>query len=187
MYTMPSSMTGPPVKALVPPGKCQFTAEPIEVALIERTQVSPTAAVLRFGLPDPSKPLNLSTCACLLVTAEMNGEQITRPYTPISTNAEVGHFDLLVKHYGASAHGSKYMHEMVPGDKIAFKHIGPNVKTQAPFPYKKIGMLVGGTGVAPMFQALHAILGDTNDGPHVTMIYGSRKQEDILGKELVRL
>jgi cytochrome-b5 reductase len=186
-YTMPSSMNGPPVKSLVPPGLCQFTGENIEVALLERTQVSPTAAVLRFGLPDPSKPLNLSTCACILATAEMNGESITRPYTPISTNAEAGHFDLLVKHYGPTAHMSRFMHEMVPGDKIAFKHIGPNVKTQAPFPYKKIGMLVGGTGITPMTQALHAILGDTSDGPHVTMIYGSRKQEDILGKELVRL
>jgi cytochrome-b5 reductase len=129
----------------------------------------------------------LSTCACILATTEMDGEQITRPYTPISTNAEAGHFDLLVKHYGPTAHMSRFMHEMAPGDKIAFKHIAPNVKTQAPFPYKKIGMLVGGTGITPMTQALHAILGDTSDGPHVTMIYGSRMQEDILGKELVRL
>jgi cytochrome-b5 reductase len=175
------------VKALVPPGKCQFTDELIEVALIERTQVSPTSAVLRFGLPDPTKPLNLSTCACILATATMNGEQITRPYTPISTNAEAGHFDVLVKHYGPTAHMSKYMHEMKPGDKLAFKHIGPNVKLQAPFPFKKIGMLVGGTGMTPMTQALHAILGeDEADGPHVSMIYGSRNQEDILGKELLQ-
>jgi cytochrome-b5 reductase len=81
---------------------------------------------------------------------------------------------------------SKYMHEMAVGDTIAFKHIGPNVKTQAPFPYKKIGMLVGGTGVTPMTQALHAILGgESEGGPHVSMIYGSSKQEDILGKELL--
>jgi cytochrome-b5 reductase len=187
MYTMPSSMKGPPVKALVPPGKCQFTDQPVEVALLESTQVSPTSAVLRFGLPDPTKPLNLSTCACILATAEMSGgEQITCPYTPISTNALTGSFDLLVKHYGPTANMSKYMHEMKPGDKIAFKHIGPNVKMQAPFPYKKIGMLVGGTGVTPMTQALHAILGEAaSDGPHVSMIYGSRNQEDILGKELL--
>jgi cytochrome-b5 reductase len=185
VYTMPSSMKGPPVKALVPPGQCQFTDENQEVALIERTMVSPNAVVLRFGLPDPTKPLNLSTCACILATAEMDGESITRPYTPISTNALSGHFDLLVKHYGPTAHMSKYMHEMKIGDKIAFKHIGPNVKTQAPFPYKKIGMLVGGTGMTPMTQALHAVLGEEKDGPHVSMIYGSRKQEDILGKELM--
>jgi cytochrome-b5 reductase len=185
VYTMPSSMNGPPVKALVPPGQCQFTDENQEVALLERTMVSPNAVVLRFGLPDPTKPLNLSTCACILATAEMGGESITRPYTPISTNAMTGHFDLLVKHYGPTAHMSKYMHDMKIGDKIAFKHIGPNVKTQAPFPYKKIGMLVGGTGMTPMTQALHAVLGEQNAGPHVSMIYGSRKQEDILGKELL--
>lgn len=184
-YTMPPSMKGPPVKALVPPGKCQFTDENQEVALLERTMVSPNAVVLRFGLPDSNKPLNLSTCACILATAEMGGESITRPYTPISTNALSGSFDLLVKDYGPTAHMSRYMHEMKIGDKISFKHIGPNVKTQAPFPYKKIGMLVGGTGMTPMTQALHAILGEKEGGPHVSMIYGSRKQEDILGKELM--
>jgi NAD(P)H-flavin reductase len=59
-----------------------------------------------------------------------------------------------------------------------------NVKMQAPFPYNKIGMLVGGTGMSPMTQALHAILGDTTD-VQVSMIYGSRNQDDILGKEVL--
>jgi cytochrome-b5 reductase len=184
-YLMPSSMKGPPVQALVPPGMCQFGPEATEVALIERTQVSPTSAVLRFGLPDSSKPLNLSTCACLLAVAEMDGDVITRPYTPISTNHEIGHFDLIIKNYGLQANMSKYMHGMLPGDKIKFKHVEGNVKMQAPFPYKKIGMLVGGTGMSPMTQALHAILGDNTTGVEVTMIYGSRNQDDILGKELL--
>jgi cytochrome-b5 reductase len=183
-YLMPSSMKGPPVKALVAAGMCQFGDEPIEVALLERTQVSPTSAVLRFGLPDPSKPLNLATCACLLAVADMGGDTVTRPYTPISTNAGIGHFDLIIKNYGLQANMSKYMHSMLPGDKMAFKHVAGNVKMQAPFPYKKIGMLVGGTGMSPMTQALHAILGDTTD-VQVSMIYGSRNQDDILGKELL--
>jgi cytochrome-b5 reductase len=184
MSTLPASMQGPPVKSRVEPGKCQFGEDPIEVPLIERTHVSSTSAVLRFGLPDSTKPLNLSTCACILATAMIDGESITRPYTPISTNAEAGHFDMLIKNYGKDAHMSRHMHEIQPGDKIAFKHIKFNVKIQAPFPFRKIVMLVGGTGVTPMIQALHAILGDEN-GAEVAMLYGSRVQEDILGKELL--
>ena len=50
--------------------------------------------------------------------------------------------------------------------------------------YDEILMLVGGTGVTPMIQALHAILGsDAQDAPKVTMLYGSRVSSDILGKE----
>jgi len=185
--SLPSSLQGAPIKSLVPIGQCQFNDEPIQVPLIERTRVSPTSSVLRFGLPDGTKPLNLSTCACILATADIGGESVTRPYTPISTNVDVGYFDMLIKDYGEGAKMSRHMHEIAPGDKIAFKHIKFNVKMQAPFPYKKIAMLVGGTGITPFIQALHAMLGETDgSGPVVTVLYGSRVQEDILGDALLQ-
>jgi cytochrome-b5 reductase len=42
-------------------------------------------------------------------------------------------------------------------------------------------------GVTPMIQALHAILGSDqeNKRPKVTMLYGSRVSDDILGQELL--
>lgn len=181
-------MQGPPVKSLVPPGQCQFAEDAVAVPLLERTKVSPTSAVLRFGLPDTAKPLNLSTCACLLAVADIDGESVTRPYTPVSTNVNVGYFDLLVKNYGATAKMSRHMHEMAIGETVAFKHIIFNVKKQAPFPYKKIGMLVGGTGITPFIQALHAVLGETDGtaAPVISMIYGSQSSDDILGRELLQ-
>jgi cytochrome-b5 reductase len=185
MSSLPSSMTGPPISSLVKPGECQFGPEFTAVPLIERFPITKTSSVLRFATPDTSKPLQLSTCACILANAEIDGEDITRPYTPISTNADVGHFDLLIKSYGKDAHMSRHMHEIQPGDKINFKHIEFNVKIQAPFDeYKHIGMCVGGTGLTPMVQALHAILGQPN-APKVTMLYGSKTSDDILGKELL--
>ena len=52
--------------------------------------------------------------------------------------------------------------------------------------YDEILMLVGGTGVTPMIQALHAILGsDKSPKPKVTMLYGSRHSKDILGQEIL--
>ena len=52
--------------------------------------------------------------------------------------------------------------------------------------YDEILMLVGGTGVTPMIQALHAILGSNNSQkPVVTMLYGSRVSSDILGQEIL--
>lgn len=74
---------------------------------------------------------------------------------------------------------------MEVGDSIEFKHIEFNVKIQAPFSQKHIGMIVGGTGVAPMIQALHAILGDDSSDIKVTMLYGSRVSNDILGIEML--
>ena len=143
-------MTAPPTAALVPPGNCQFSDQFQAVKLLDRVQVSPTSSVLRFSLPDETKPLNLSTCACILAKAKTanDPEDVIRPYTPISTNKQIGSFDLLVKNYGEGAKMSKHLcQDMKVGDSIDFKHIEPNVKIQAPFPHKKMGMLVGGTGL----------------------------------------
>lgn len=153
--TLPSSMQGKPVAALVPPGQCQFNETLTAVPLLERFPVSETSCVVRFGLPDPNLPLNLSTCACILASAHTKGQDVTRPYTPISTNQNIGYFDLLVKNYGPEAHMSYHLcHDLQPGETVQFKHIPFNVKIQAPFDqYDHIAMIVGGTGT-PVFNNL---------------------------------
>lgn len=188
---LPASLASAPTLSLAPPGTCQFTTEFQTVQLLERHRVSETSAVLKFGLPDDSKPLNLSTCACILAKAELpkidgdGKEDVTRPYTPITTNNLVGSFDLLVKNYGAKGRMSRHLHEMPVGSDLSFKHIDSNVKIQAPFPQKRIGMIVGGTGITPMIQVLHAILGDEAGTTKVSMLYGSRVSTDILGMEML--
>jgi cytochrome-b5 reductase len=153
-FTLPSSLTGPPIAALVPPGQCQFGADWTAVPLLERIPLSASSSVLRFGLPNRQAPLQLSTCACLLANAQIDGEDVTRPYTPISTNADLGTFDLLVKHYGPTAKMSRWMHEIEPNStSIRFKHIDFNVKIQAPFDCEHIYMLVGGTGTLAVAMA----------------------------------
>lgn len=185
----PSSLSGPPVSALVPPGKCQFTPEFAAVRLLERTPVSATSTAFRFACPDTTQPLNLSTCACILAKAVVTREDgttedVVRPYTPFSTNVQVGSFDLLVKHYEGGLL-SGHLKKMEVGATLEFKHIPFNVKIQAPFKPKYIGMLVGGTGITPMIQALHAILGDSTSEAKVSMVYGSRVASDILGAEML--
>jgi len=199
-----SSLHGPPTLSLVPPGQCVLGDEFTSLKLLDRQEVSNTSSVLRFGLVDESQPLKLSTCACILAKADLvnNGvssgddttttEAVVRPYTPISTNALTGAFDLLVKNYGDQGRLSTHLCTMPVGDTIDFKHISFNVKIQAPFQHKRIGMIVGGTGITPMIQALHAVLGSTEQQQQqqqqqqrVSMLYGSRHSGDILGKELL--
>jgi len=186
------SLTGEPTKNLVPPGQCQLTTDFQSLKLLERADVSHTTSVVRFGLQDESKPLNLSTCACILAKADLpvegkegETEAVIRPYTPISTNALIGSFDLLIKNYGESGRMSTFLCAAPIGTMIDFKHIEFNVKLQAPFAQRKIGMIVGGTGITPMIQALHAILGDDENNTEVSMLYGSRDSSDILGKEML--
>lgn len=133
----------------------------------------------------------MSTCACILAKADLpdrkgKSEAVIRPYTPISTNKDVGYFDLLVKDYGEHGRMSTYLTEKLAiDDHVEFKHTDFNVKIQAPFSQSHVGMLVGGTGITPMIQALHAILGIENSQTKATMLYGSRVASDILGEELL--
>jgi cytochrome-b5 reductase len=200
-----SSLQGPPIARLVPPGHCQFTPEFQPVQLVARQAISSTSSILRFALPDSNQPLQLSTCACVLAGAMIDGIHVVRPYTPISTNALVGHVDFLIKSYDnfdQKGTMSRYLHQVDIGSTdISFRHIAPNVKIQAPFSQKHIIMLAGGTGIAPMLQALHAILGSktttaapssspliqrsTHHQPKVTLLYGSQNSQDILGESIL--
>lgn len=174
---------GPAVCATVPPGSCVFTEEWMPATLTGRESISHDTSVLTFGLPDADKPLGLSTCACLLARGGIDGEgqPVVRPYTPISTNALNGAFQLMVKEY-PEGKLSRELCQMPVGTSVDFKHIPFNVKLQYPFNKAKIGMLVGGTGISPMIQALHAVLGNPHDKTQVSILYGSRTSEDILGK-----
>lgn len=187
--TFPSTLTDPPVKSVVPPGQCQFGDEFVSVPLLAKFTVSPTSYVLRFGLPDQDKALGLSTCACILAGVKDGEEMVVRPYTPISTNAMIGSFDLLVKAYDGGKMSSKIT-ALTPSPEetsVSFKHISFNVKIQHPYDNPSfIGMIAGGTGITPMIQALHSILDDEeNTSTVASCLYGSRTSDDILGREML--
>ena len=217
---------GPPTASLVPPGECVFGEEWAPAPLLQREAISHDTILLTFGLADAAKPLGLSTCACLLVQG--GADAVVRPYTPVSTNAVVGRFDLMVKVYDDAQGGgalSRHLdalqvppHPKPPlrartevnawfarqiGDTVNVKHIPFNVKMQYPFGKKKLGMLVGGTGITPMLQvhrchqagrrpgpdaaccpqALHALLGTAGDDTEITLLDSNRQAKDILARE----
>lgn len=60
---------------------------------------------------------------------------------------------------------------------------GPFVKfAYEPNAHAAIGMVAGGTGIAPMFQVLRAILANPRDRTEVRLVYASRSPDDIIMK-----
>jgi ferredoxin-NADP reductase len=51
----------------------------------------------RFALPRPDDVLGLPIGQHISVSAEINGKEIMRSYTPTSSDDDLGHFDLLIK------------------------------------------------------------------------------------------
>lgn len=107
----------------------------------------------------------------------------------------LGKFQLLIKNYEQGV-VSKFVHSLSVGAEVEFKHIPFNVKIQHPFsaqsesgrPIKTVSMLCGGTGIAPMYQALQRVLADPADSTEITLLYGNRSEADILlRKELEAL
>lgn len=56
-----------------------------------------TARSYRFALPRPDDVLGLPIGQHISISAEINGKDIMRSYTPTSSDDDLGHFDLLIK------------------------------------------------------------------------------------------
>jgi len=160
--------------------------------LLARVEQTHNTTLYDFGLPgSPAPSLSLPTCACLLLRAPGRGRKegggpadfdetdAVRPYTPVSEEGMPGRFQLLIKRYDDGA-VSEYLHKLPIGSTVDFKHISFNVKEQYPFEGKKrITMLCGGTGIAPMYQALLKLM-DPSDTREVTLVVGNKTEDDIL-------
>jgi len=159
-----------------------FPTEFHDVPVLSVRQETQASKVITFGLPD-GVALDLPISSAILMNAPKvkAGKDVARPYNPISPN-RVGSFDLLIKVYEAGL-ASKYADSLKPGDRVSFKQIKGNVKKfRYPFGKTSITMLAGGTGIAPMYQALHPLLDTPGDTTEVHLIYGNNSPEDIMLK-----
>lgn len=155
---------------------CYIPTSWVSFPLIEQKEYSADSKVYSFALPE-GQGLDLPVCSCIL-TRTPDG-QGARPYTPISSGRMKGRFELLIKRYDQGL-VSNHIDSLKPGDKAWFKHVSKNVKVQHPFPQKKIGMVCGGTGITPMFQAIQKIVEELEHPFEVVCLYGNRSPQDIL-------
>lgn len=137
--------------------------------------------VITFALP-PNRSLGITISSAILMDVpKEDGKSIVRPYNPIHIDKE-GSFELLIKIYPDGIAG-KYISQLQVGNKVGFKQTKKNVK-KFQFPFKgveKITMLAGGTGIAPMYQALVPILKETDI--KVRLLYSNKTPQDIMLKK----
>jgi cytochrome-b5 reductase len=152
-----------------------------EFPLKEKIVVSPNTAVYRFALPHQNDVLGLPIGQHISVSAEIDGKEIMRSYTPTSSDDDLGHFDLLVKSY-EKGNISRYLSLLKIGDKIRVK--GPKGQfNYTPTLSREIGLIAGGTGITPMLQIIRAALKNPQDRTKLSLIYANVNYEDILLKK----
>ena len=114
---------------------------------------------------------------------DWNDEIVSKRYTPITHRLQKGYFDLLVKGYPQGV-VSKYLVELKIGDQVQMR--GPLLKIGYELgKYDHIGMIAGGTGIAPMIQLCQEILGNDKDETKISLLFGNVEEKDILMRELL--
>lgn len=164
---------------------CYFPTSFLEVPVKSIRDETHDSKVITFALPDEVS-LNAPVSSAILMKVKgvgPNGKDVIRPYNPISDSAILGSFDLLIKVY-SDGKASKFVDGLKVGDRVEFKQAKHNIKKfRYPFDeVKRITMLAGGTGIAPMFQALHPILKTPNEKTQIRLLYGNKTPNDILLK-----
>jgi len=140
-----------------------------------------------FELPE-GQDSGLTVASALLMKPVVEGKGLDgkgkpaiRPYTPVTMPSEKGHMDFLIKKYPGGAL-TTYIHEMKPGEELAFK--GPLPKHQwKANEFEHVGLIAGGTGITPMYQLIQAIDANPQDKTKVTLLFSNVTEKDILLKE----
>jgi len=171
--------------------------------LVEKITLSHDTRLFRFALPSPNHILGLPTGQHIHLSAVVNGQLVVRPYTPTSSDDDLGHMDLVIKVYFKNVHpkfpeGGKltqYLEEMAIGDsidvrgpsgKLIYKGSGefairPDKKTPPnTVRVKKVNMIAGGSGITPMLQIVTAVFKETNSDVKLSLLFANQTEDDIL-------
>lgn len=146
--------------------------------LTHKKLVSPNVYRFTFELPNANDILGLPTGQHIALCATIDGKSVSRSYTPVSNNTDLGRIELLVKVYPQGLM-TKHLEQMQIGDTIEIR--GPKGAMQYTTSYANhIGMIAGGTGITPMYQLIRAICDDKADTTKMSLLYANNTEEDIL-------
>jgi len=173
----------------------------IDFKLAEKIIVSHDTRIFRFALQSPEHTLGLPVGQHMYLKATIDGQEVQRAYTPISSDDDKGHFDLMVKVYFKNVHpkfpdGGKltqYLEGMAIGDSIAVRGPSGRFVYKANGVYetkrgrdwtakrtKKLAMIAGGSGITPMLQIIDHVLKNPEDPTQMALLFANQTEEDIL-------
>lgn len=130
--------------------------------------------------------LGLAVGQHLIMRASVDGEMVTRQYTPISSPSSIGFFEVMIKVY-PQGKMSKYIRTLQEGSSVEWR--GPfGGLDYKPNMHKHLLLLAAGTGITPMIQVLHHITSMADDYTMVRLLFGVACYNEIyLKKELDEL
>ncbi|EPZ32751.1 Oxidoreductase, FAD-binding domain-containing protein [Rozella allomycis CSF55] len=149
-----------------------------KLPLKDKQVLSHNTAIYTFSLPSPDQSLGLPIGKHISARTTVDEKVITRSYTPISSNDDIGILKLLVKTY-PNGNLSKVFSELKVGDYLEIS--GPKGNFEyAQNMVDELGMIAGGSGITPMYQIIQYILSNGTDRTKISLIFANVSEEDIL-------
>lgn len=165
-----------------------LTSEYQNFQLQQKTQYNHNTYIFRFSLQSATSTLNLPIGHHLMLRIDdpkLSDFPISRPYTPITNNQEVGYFDLLIKIYD-DGEFTQILHKIRVNDFVQAKgpmgrisylsgsesesgsessaragacsiRVMTGVKQFFDLECQHLNMIAGGTGITPLYQILRFI------------------------------
>jgi len=177
--------------------------EKYALELVKKEIISHDTRKFVFALPSAHHILGLPVGKHVYLSAKIDGKLVVRPYTPVTSDDDKGHMDLVVKVYFKDQNpkfpeGGKltqYLENLPIGSKVDVRGPGGLIEytTRGHFAVrlqkngfcygkrtKEIGMIAGGTGITPMLQLIRQVQKDPRDKTKLWLIYANKTEEDIL-------
>ena len=151
--------------------------------VVNNTRVSPDSNILRVGIQGRNHlGWDDRTPTCISVYSEFSK---AKSYSPITHPGERGTFELLVKSYHMQPGGGvgAYLCSLNAGDTFEAKVKSKRVvhsSSDIVGRWSQVGLVAGGTGIAPLYQLLQILLRD--DTSVISVLSINRREEDILLK-----
>ncbi|KAK3609899.1 hypothetical protein CHS0354_036663 [Potamilus streckersoni] len=134
---------------------------------------------VRIGLP-PGATLGMTIGQHLIIRGMLDGELVTRQYTPITNVNQKSYFDLLIKVY-PEGKMSRYVNTWQVGTKVEMRGPFGNF-IYRPNEHRCLFMLAAGTGITPMAQVVQGILDNPDDETVIHLLYSCVTYTSVLLK-----
>ena len=167
--------------------------------LLQKTKLSPNSYLLQYEILGRSILGNSPQIpTCIKVdypdgTDAKTGEKktLSKSYSPVSHPSTPNTFDLIVKSYPLQPGGGvgKFICDMNVGDSIVGtlkKERVMHGSTEVEGRWNHVGLIAGGTGIAPLLQIARILLDSPQDvNTKIHLLFINTKKEDILGKSII--
>lgn len=150
--------------------------------LRERKELTKNVHLFRFDLPSPTDYLGCPIGQHVFIKIP----EMERPYSPITTDSDLGYFDIVVK-VSRETPMMDYFTSLNPGDWIPIRGPGGPLVLQKEEAFSGVSMFAHGVGITPMLQMIRHFLSRDESLPIWLLYFNNSEDQILLKEELERL